>query len=378
MNNRILLDLLLFLFTFLTMLYAWKISFFLWGLFRLKAGSNTKKYPVTVIVPARNEEENIARCLDSLTRQDYPRDKLEILIVDDNSTDGTAAIVQGYKKKYSNVFLISAGQFQSGLSPKKRALQIGIEASTGEIIITTDADCWALQVWISQIIAQFEAHVGVVNGLVLFEPRDEKTLFQKVQAIEFLGLTVAGIGSISAGDPIIANGANFAFRRCTFQQVNGYEEEQHIISGDDDLLLQKIDRLTDWKVKSTIALASFVYTRPVTTFFSFINQRIRWASKGFVYKKFSLVFFLVSVYLLYLLLFISVPITLPYVLSFPYPAAALFIKLVVDFLLILKATSLAGRKDLRKYFLLAEVFQIPYIIYVGFAGILGQFSWKDR
>lgn len=378
MENRILLDLLLFLFTFLTLLYAWKISFFLWGLFRLQAGSNTKKYSVTIIVPARNEEENIPRCLDSLAGQDYPRDKLEILIVDDHSTDKTASIVQEYKQKYSNVFLISAGQFQSGMSPKKRALQIGIEASTGEIIITTDADSWAPPGWISHIVAQFDEHVGVVTGLVLFDSRDEKTLFQKVQAIEFLGLTAAGIGSIGAGDPIIANGANFAFRRRAFQQVNGYEEDQHVISGDDDLLLQKIDRLTDWKVKSAIVPASFIYTRPVTTFFSFINQRIRWASKGFVYKKFSLVFFLVSVYLLYLLLFISVPITLPYVLGFPYPAAALFIKLVVDFLLILKATSLVARKDLRKYFLLAELFQIPYIIYVGFAGIMGQFSWKGR
>lgn len=378
MNNKILLELLLFLFTFLTLLYTWKISFFLWGLFRVKPGSNRKKYSVTVIVPARNEEDNIARCLDSLAGQDYPRDKLEILIVDDNSIDGTAAVVQKFKKNFDNVFLISAGQFQSGLSPKKRALQIGIEASTGEIIVTTDADCWAPPGWISQVVAQFEDQVGVVTGLVLFEPRDEKTLFQKIQAIEFLGLTAAGIGSIGAGDPIIANGANFAFRRRAFQQVNGYDEEQHVISGDDDLLLQKIDRLTDWKVKSAIAPASFVYTRPVTTFFSFINQRIRWASKGFVYKKFSLVFFLVSVYLLYLLLFISVPITLPYLLSFPYPAAALLIKFIVDFLLILKGTALANRKDLRKYFLLAELFQIPYIIYVGFAGIMGQFSWKGR
>ena len=372
------LNFLLFLFTFLTLLYAWKILFFLWGLFHLKSGENKKQHTVTIIVPARNEEKNIARCLDSLVQQEYSREKLEIMIVDDNSTDRTAAIVQEYIKKFSNIHLIKLGQFQPGMSPKKRALQAGIESSIGEIIVTTDADCWAPPGWISHIVAQFTKNVGVVTGLVLFDQEHEKKLFHKIQAIEFIGLTIAGLGSIGAGDPIIANGANFAFRRRAFQQVDGYEGENHVISGDDDLLLQKIDRLTDWKVKSTVTPNSFIYTSPVSTIFSFINQRIRWASKGFVYKKNSLVFFLLSVYLFYLLLFISVPISLPFVKSFPYPVVALLIKFAVDFLLILKGTAMAGRKDLRKYFLLAEFFQIPYIIYVGFAGIMGQFSWKGR
>ncbi|MFZ5517765.1 MAG: glycosyltransferase [Candidatus Zhuqueibacterota bacterium] len=378
MQDYYIFNFLLFLFTFLTFLYVWKISYFLWGLFRLRAGRNKKMYHVTVIVPARNEEENISRCLRALTRQKYPSDKLEIVVVDDFSTDRTADLVRTYTQRYDYISLINPGRLAPGMSPKKRALQTGIESSSGEIIITTDADCWASPQWIRRIVSQFEEQVGVVTGLVLFDAGDEKTIFHKIQAIEFLGLTMAGIGSIGAGDPIIANGANFAFRRRAFQQVNGYEDETHIISGDDDLLLQKIVRQTDWKVKSVIASDSFVYTRPLSTIVSFLNQRIRWASKGLVYKKFSLVFFLASVYLFYLLLFISIPLTLPYVSNYPYPVAAFTMKLIIDFLLILKGTAVAGRRDLLKYFLIAEIFQIPYIIYVGFTGILGQFNWKGR
>jgi len=359
MQDHYLFQLLLFIFTFLTFLYVWKISFFLWGLFRHTTGRNKKLYRVSVIVPARNEEENIDRCLRSLVRQKYPSDKLEIIVVDDFSTDRTADIVKTYTARYDFISLIPPGRIEPGMSPKKRALQTGIDAATGEIVVTTDADCWASSRWIRQIVSQFEEQVGVVTGLVLFDAGDEKTLFHKIQAVEFLGLTLAGIGSIGAGDPIIANGANFAFRRRAFQQVNGYEDEAHIISGDDDLLLQKIVRQTDWKVKSVITPDSFVYTRPLTSIISFLNQRIRWASKGLVYKKFSLVFFLISVYLFYLLLFISIPLTLPFFSNFPYPVAAFTMKLVIDYLLMLKGTALAGRRDVLKYFVIAEIFQLP-------------------
>ena len=121
-----------------------------------------------------------------------------------------------------------------------------------------------------------------------------------------------------------------------------------------------------------------VQTEPPATFIDFMNQRVRWASKGLIYKKLSLVFFLIMVYLFYLMLFISLPFALTYPASFPYPLFAFAIKLIVDFLLILKGTAILNRKDLRKYFLPAEVFQLPYIIYVGFAGILGAFNWKGR
>ncbi len=330
------------------------------------------------MVPARNEEENIAVCLDSLVRQNYPQNKLQIIVIDDDSEDETAQIVRGYFEKFPYVQLIHLEKCPPNISPKKRALQAGIESAESEIIFTTDADCWVDSNWVKKMVTYFEKDVGMVAGYVSYDAKSETTLFQKMQSLEFLGITSAGIGSIGAGDPIIANGANLAFRRRTFFDAGGYKNENKIISGDDDLLMQKIDRTTSWQIAASTDTDTFVKTKPMTNLTNFIDQRIRWASKGLVYKKYSLIFFLVSVYLFYLLLFISLPFALWFPLYFPYPLYAFAIKLFVDFFLILKGTSLVRRKDLRKYFLITEMLQLPYIIYVGFAGIMGTFSWKGR
>ncbi len=368
----------LVLFIFVTAIYVLRIFSFYKGLFRLTPGNNERQFSVTVLVPARNEEQNISACLQSLVAQNYPREQFEIIVIDDDSVDRTGKIVQVFALQFPFIRLISLGKCPPAVSPKKRALQVGVEAAAGEIIFTTDADCWTSPQWITQTISHFEPDVGMVVGYVGFSKDSEHNFFYKIQSLEFIGLTMAGIGSIGADDPIIANGANLAFRRSTFKEVGGYRGEDHIISGDDDLLLQKIDQTTSWKIKAAVSPGAFVYTSAVSDFGSFLMQRIRWASKGLFYKKPSLVLFLLATYLLYLLLFISMPFALLLPFTFPYPIIFFSFKLVVDLLLILKGTAFVGRKDLRKYFLITEALQIPYILYVGFAGILKKFEWKGR
>jgi len=368
----------IFLFILLTAIYVYKIFFFFKGLSRLKPGNNQKQFTVTVLVPARNEEHHISNCLQSLVAQDYPPDRLEIIVIDDDSADRTGETVQSFAAPYPFIRLISLGPGRPGVAPKKRALQVGVDGAAGEIIVTTDADCWAAPHWIAQMVTHFEDDVGMVIGYVGFSKNSEKDIFQRIQSLEFMGLTMAGIGSIGAGDPIIANGANLAFRQITFKEVGGYHGEDHVISGDDDLLLQKIDQTTDWKITAASSPATFVYTQPVAGLNDFLAQRIRWASKGLVYKKPALVLFLVATYWLYFLLFISIPYVLLVPFSFPYPIIVFLMKMAVDFLLIRKGTALVDRQDLRKYFLLAEILQVPYILYVGLAGILKKFEWKGR
>ncbi len=370
--------LILSLLIFFSLVYFIKIVSFYFGLSKIKAGENNELPPVTILIPARNEEQNISSCLNSVVNQNYPREKMQIIVIDDNSQDRTAEIVRGYFEKFPFIQLISLSACPPGISPKKRALQAGIEAADNEIIFTLDADCQASPDWLQSMVRYFEENVGMVAGFVALDESKEKSLFHKLQTLEFLGLTTAGMGSIGNDDPVIANGANLAFRKSAFYDAGGYDSEKYIVSGDDDLLMQKMHRFTDWKIRANIEKQAIVKTAPANSLKEFINQRIRWASKGLIYRKLSLVVFLLSVYFYFLLLFVSVPFALMFPTHFPYPLFALFIKIFADFFVIFKGTALLDRKDLRKYFLLAEIFHIPYILYVGFAGVLGTFEWKGR
>jgi len=355
----------------LTAVYLFRTIGFLVGLFRLRSGRNRELLPISVIVPARNEEENIASCLDSLINQDYPEDSFEIIVVDDASTDGTGRIV---REHYPSVRLIKV----EGRASKKAALREGIQASSNEIIFTIDADCIAQRGWLRGMMEHFQDDVGMVAGMILFDKTQEKGVFHKVQSLEFLGLVTAGAGSIGLGEPLIGNGGNLAYRKAVFQQVEGFKGIDHLASGDDDLLMQKVHRLTEWKVRFSPNRGTINYTRPVDDLKSFLNQRVRWASKGIHYQKRSLVVFLTCTYFYYLLLALSFPLSFLNPSFLPFSLISLFLKLLIDFLIAFKGCRMAGRLDLLKYFPLAEGFHIAYILYAGLMGLRGDFEWKGR
>lgn len=362
----------------LTAIYVLRVDQFYRGLFRLKAGRNTDLYSVSIIIPARNEAENIESCLNALLTQTYPHDKIEIIVVNDHSTDDTAAILDRYQSQYDNLKALHLTAHSETISPKKHAITRGIEHSSHQIILTTDADCIVPDTWIKSMLRYFESNVGVVCGFVVFNSQKETTLFHKVQSLEFLSLVFAGAGSIGLNVPLIGNGANLAYRRQVFEEVNGFAEHETLVSGDDDLFIQKVAHTTEWEIRFAAENSANVTASPVPTITEFLNQRSRWASKGIHYHNPFFVLYLISVYLFYLILFFSIPISLYDEKLLPFLIIAFAFKLTADVLLINKGTSMIQRRDLMKYFLLAEIFQIPYILYVGIAGLFGKFSWKEK
>lgn len=358
---------------FLALVYLRQIFQFYRGLFRFQAGQNQAQFAVTVIVPARNEAFNIRRCLNSLSRQAYPN--YEILVVDDHSTDATAEIVQQMATETPGVRLLQLQDNTPCAAPKKHAIAWGIAACSSEIIATIDADCEAPPLWLATLISTFEPTVGMVAGPVIYHK--EKNLFEKLQALEFLGLVTAGAGSLGAGQPIIANGANLAYRRVAFEAVKGFEGIDHLASGDDDLLMQKIAFQTKWQVRF-VSGEAIVRTHPVSTLRQFFTQRIRWASKAKIYKGLSIKFFLVATYLFYALLFAGLPLALAGKLSPGILLSVLLAKMGMDGCVVRRGAELFRRTDLLRYFFLAEFLQIPYILYVGAWGTLGKVEWKGR
>ncbi len=365
-------------FLFLGIFYFFKIGRYALGLRRLPHGTATSHPTFEVLIPARNEEENIEACLRSVLNQTYPAELFHVTVIDDHSADRTAEIVQHVARAWpGRLTLLPFTDAQPHQAYKKAAIQFGIDHTQSDLIATIDADCTAQPTWLESLARHFEPDVGMVSGYILMNPHSEKTLFQKIQSLEFLGLVTTGAGAIGIGEPVISNGANLSYRRKVFEEVDGFRDIDHLPSGDDDLLMQKIHRLTPWKVRFAFEKSAHNFTHPVATLRQFLNQRTRWASKSAHYHSVSLVFFLVSVYFFYLFLFLF-PLWILLGVPPGWIGLGFLLKWLPDFAIVAKGARFTGRKDLLPYFLLAQFFQIPYILWVGAKGLRGNYEWKGR
>jgi len=356
-------------------------SYFLLGIFR---GLKKLRHPqvktvdefVSVIIPFRNESEKILNNLRSIGEQDYPKEKFEVIYVDDSSTDDSFEKLTRATKS-SNIKVISVPNEFSPNAHKKRAARFGIEKSVGEIIVTTDADCIHGKEWLKILVSCFDNNTGFVSGPVEF--KENGNIFSKLQKLEFAGLIIAGAGLIGMGEPVICNAANAAYRRKGFESVNGFNDHLAVSSGDDELLMQKIRRDTGYKIKFCLSKKVLVSTVPNSSIKEFYYQRKRWASKGLFYQDKFLILKLILIYLFYFGLLIQFILAV-FVSQFYFILLmeSLAAKLILEYLILKKGSELLFDKKNIKPFLLAELLHIPYIIIAGISGTFGNFIWKER
>lgn len=348
---------------------------------------------VSVIVPARDESDVITNCISSILANDYPEDLFELIVVDDLSRDNTAEVVQhmishtqaatpvgfGYEEEdESRVRLLQMPEnLQRARAHKKRAIAKGIEAARGDIILTTDADCTLPTSWIRTMAAAFDTpRVAFVSGPVHI--RDRGDLWSGVQALEFLGLTSFGAGGIGVGRPNLCNGANVAYRRDVFNELGGFGGIDHLTSGDDELLMQKIAYETAHEVRFCALPEGAVITEPLDSLGAFAHQRRRWASKGAHYPHRPLVVQAVLIYLFCLLLLGST-LALPFTPGFlPYVAVAFLLKTAAEASVLIQAAKQYRLGRLLRYLPVTQILHLPYIVFLGAAGALGGYEWKGR
>jgi cellulose synthase/poly-beta-1,6-N-acetylglucosamine synthase-like glycosyltransferase len=348
------------------------------GLSNLKLTEN-QSFPhefVSIIIPFRNEKENIIANLKSIESQLYPVDKFEVIYVDDSSEDNSVELLKQNIRK-NNIRLLSVPENFSINAHKKRAMRYGIENAKGMIIVTTDADCTHNNEWLKSLMQCFDSVTGFVSGPVEFEI--DNGLFSEFQKLEFAGLVLCGAGLIGAGHPTICNAANIAYRKKVFEEVGGFKDQMNLSSGDDELLMQKIFKDSDFKVNFCINKNAIVKTSANKTISTFYQQRKRWASKGLFYNDKSLVLKLILIYSFYVGLISQLFLGLFYhpIFFITFFIAVLF-KIIFEFRILYKGKQILF-DDLRlKYFYVAEVFQIPYIIYAGIVGAFGNYLWKSR
>ena len=364
--------------------YIGLIGFFTWGWYVYSRQSlvvsrksmvvdNYFSDKVSVVIAARNEEKHIADLLSDLMEQDYPQEMMEIIIVDDRSVDQTAEVVQDFisKNEAENICLIRMDGHRMG--GKKMALARGIDHASGEIIMTTDADCRAGTGWISAMTEGFhDDRLKMVFGPVTYFTGSK--LSDHFQALDYLGMMASGAGSANAGFPFMCSGASLAYRREAFYEVNGFRGNEDFLSGDDVFLLHKMKKEFGRRAAGfCMKKAALVRTYPADGFRSFISQRVRWASKSKGYKDLLAVYTALIVFLAGLLM------TAVFFLGLLSPAMILLflgfivIKTLTDLPLMLGVTGFTGQRKLMRWFF---PFQLIYPFYIVTAGILSLLNRK--
>lgn len=327
------------------------------------------------MIAARNEEANIRFTIEDILAQDYPRHLMEVIIVDDHSTDATAAIIRSYAGQ--GIRLLQMQETQVLNSYKKKAISEAIRISTGDLMVATDADCRMGPRWLSTVVSLFETEkpIMISSPVTYFQ---EKTFFERLQTLEFSTLIGVGGAFIGNGRASTCNGANLAYRKDMFYDVGGFQGIDELASGDDELLLQKIAE----KYPGTIAFLkdrdALVYTHAKPNLAEFLQQRRRWASKSTKYKDKSVVAFAVGLWLFFATIlfnfvgaFFSAILMKLFLLQF-------VLKLLLEGTLMLSVNTFLKRNSLMLLIPVLVPIHAFYIVYIGVLGNSKKYLWKGR
>ena len=329
----------------------------------------------TILIPARNEERNIANCLQSIQQLNYPKELIEVIVIDDFSDDRTTGIV----KQFAGVHVIELkGLLKEKInSYKKKAIETGIEKARGNYIVTTDADCIVPANWLRNFayIIEQKPTVFIAAPVAM---KEESSLIKLFQSLDFLSLQGITAASVGAGFHSMCNGANLCYSREAFYKVGGFKDVDHIASGDDMLLMHKLYKQYPNEVHYCKATGSIVLTNPVETVAEFFRQRIRWASKADKYDDKRIFWVLLLVYLInvwFVVLFIAVCFNNSLWILL---VTSLLFKTAIELVFLVPVARFFQKEKLLLWFPFAQPFHIIYTVIAGWLGKFGSYEWKGR
>lgn len=334
----------------------------------------------SIIIPARNEAENIEACIKSILNQNYPLNLFEIVVVDDYSTDTTPDIVRNMQKEYDNLHLIQLEkllQQKQINSYKKKAIEFAIQKATGKFIATTDADCILPVNWLQSFDTYIQKHKAVfIAGPVRFQ--DSGSFVSKFQCLDFMSLQGITAAAVGAGFHSMCNGANLAYSKKVFIEVGGFKGIDNIASGDDMMLMHKIYKLNKKGIGFLYSKDAVALTKPMPTWKDFFNQRIRWASKADKFDDKRIITVLALVYLLNVS-FIAVPIiAFWYGKLWVWWAIMFLVKVLIELRFMWPVANFFNQKTMLWWFPVMQPFHIVYTVVAGWLGKFGTYNWKGR
>jgi cellulose synthase/poly-beta-1,6-N-acetylglucosamine synthase-like glycosyltransferase len=326
---------------------------------------NASTQPVTfvsVVVACRNEQKNLLSLLNSIALQNYPDNLFEVIIVDDNSTDKTFEIAEGFNGITNLLTLYNKGK------GKKQALRTGITAAKGNLVLATDADCSMGENWIRIIAAFYELNRP---DMIICPVQIESVpgFLRKFQELEFLSLQGITAASAISGEATMCNGANLAFTREVYLDHSDNLHDE-INSGDDIFLLHSLKKGNRAKILWMESPDTMVTTNSTSTYRSFLKQRSRWISKGKAYKdRYTIVLGIVT--------FVAVALQISYFIAWLiYPdliwvfLSIIILKSIPDCLILLNTSRRYGKRNLMKWFLPSQLIYPFYVLSVVFYSLI--------
>lgn len=362
-----------------TLFYVVLVLFYLLGWQCIPFYKSRGKHPktkLTIVVPARNEESNILNLLNALKNQDYPKELYEVIIVDDHSDDKTPLLVETFDMTNLSLISLKNHVAKDEIAYKKRAVELAVKQSYSELIICTDADCTMGKKWLYQIASIYEEN----NCKFIVAPVDyspTNTLLDKIQTLDFLSIMGMTGASVHHRLYNLSNGANMAYSREVFLEINAYENDK-AASGDDVFLIEKIGRKYPDDIYYLKNRDAIVYTKPCKSFRELFQQRMRWISKTKHYSGKR-----TKTIAVFLLLF-YISLTFNFILSFFYREIfnlflmQVFMKIIVDFALLEDVTRFFRKEKLMRTFPILALTHFPFTFLVSIASQLFKYRWKNR
>jgi biofilm PGA synthesis N-glycosyltransferase PgaC len=366
----------------ITLLYLLLIGCFAFGFDRIKIfkkESLTSKTTFSVVIPFRNEAENLPILLKSILSLNYPKELFEVILVDDESEDESANIIREKLKDFDgdqpDIKIIS--NIRTSNSPKKDAISTAIKVAKNEWIITTDADCLLPKYW----LCSFDELIQKSNANCIAAPVsyfEKNNFLNRFQLLDMLSLQGATIGGFSIKKPFLCNGANFAYKKILFEELNGFDGNTNTASGDDIFLLEKAVKKHPDQVHYLKSEHAIVFTKAQPTWDSLFSQRVRWAAKTSAYNN-----WFGKITGLIVLLMNALIISLGLLTVFGAFNLKAFIYLVIikfniDFFLIYKSALFFNQKSVLRSFIVGFLFYPFFSVYITFVSVFSNYKWKGR
>ena len=349
---------LFYVFTFAT---ALQLFYYIWFFSRVAfykriSKDKAQQHPVSVIVCARDEDENLARNLPGILVQQYPSTN-EVVVVNDNSVDDSKYILQELKKTFKSLNVVELTQEAKLISGKKYPLSVGIREAKHEVLLLTDADCVpSSEHWIRKMQDGYNGKTEIVLGYGAYHKR--KGLLNKLIRFETFHTALQYLSYALAGLPYMGVGRNLSYKKSLFFRNKGFSSINHIPSGDDDLFINKA--ATSENTSVVIDEEAVTRSIPKTTWSSWLRQKSRHYTTAKFYKpkhKFLLGLYFITQFFYYPLLAASI-------VFYDWRIALLVfgIRLGVQGIVLYKAMQKMGEKDLWPWFLLLDMWMFFYYI----------------